>query len=116
MWRERLRATPNRSLRLIAYARECDNPIGPSVPQFRRRLRAPARLAAKRNADSDYTSTCKDGNRYHVFANAHGRVGTGALKALEILKLGPGTIHGQIGASETPPGELLRERSIPDLL
>jgi hypothetical protein len=84
MWRERLRATPNRSLRLIAYARECDNPIGPSVPQFRRRLRAPARLAAKRNADSDYTSTCKDGNRYHVFANAHGRVGTGALKALEI--------------------------------
>ena len=29
---------------------------------------------ARRNADSDYTATCKDGNRYHVFVNAQGRV------------------------------------------
>lgn len=29
---------------------------------------------AKRNADSDYTATCKDGNRYHVYVNAEGRV------------------------------------------
>jgi hypothetical protein len=29
---------------------------------------------AKRNADSDYTASCKDGNRYHVFVNAQGRV------------------------------------------
>lgn len=29
---------------------------------------------ATRNADSDYTATCKDGNRYHVFVNAQGRV------------------------------------------
>ena len=29
---------------------------------------------AKRNADSDYTATCKDGNRYHVYVNAQGRV------------------------------------------
>ena len=29
---------------------------------------------AKRNADSDYSVTCKDGNRYHVFVNAQGRV------------------------------------------
>ncbi len=28
----------------------------------------------KRNGDSDYTATCKDGNRYHVFVNAQGRV------------------------------------------
>jgi len=28
----------------------------------------------KRNADSDYLATCKDGNRYHVFVNAQGRV------------------------------------------
>ena len=27
-----------------------------------------------RNADSDYTVSCKDGNRYHVFVNAQGRV------------------------------------------
>jgi hypothetical protein len=27
-----------------------------------------------RNADSDYSVTCKDGNRYHVFVNAQGRV------------------------------------------
>ncbi|HEY0800790.1 MAG TPA: hypothetical protein VGD54_08100 [Steroidobacteraceae bacterium] len=28
----------------------------------------------KRSADSDYVATCKDGNRYHVFVNAKGRV------------------------------------------
>ncbi len=28
----------------------------------------------KRNADSDYTASCKDGNRYHVFVDAQGRV------------------------------------------
>jgi hypothetical protein len=31
-------------------------------------------INAKRNADSDYTATCKDGNRYHVYVNAQGRV------------------------------------------
>jgi hypothetical protein len=31
-------------------------------------------IDAKRNADSDYTATCKDGNRYHVYVNAQGRV------------------------------------------
>ena len=30
--------------------------------------------ATKRNGDSDYTATCKDGNRYHVYVNAQGRV------------------------------------------
>lgn len=29
---------------------------------------------ATRNGDSDYNATCKDGNRYHVFVNAQGRV------------------------------------------
>ncbi|HEY0342635.1 MAG TPA: hypothetical protein VGC34_17675 [Steroidobacteraceae bacterium] len=29
---------------------------------------------AKRNADSDYTASCKDGNRYHVFVDPKGRV------------------------------------------
>jgi hypothetical protein len=29
---------------------------------------------AKRNADSDYTATCQDGNRYHVFVDPNGRV------------------------------------------
>jgi hypothetical protein len=27
-----------------------------------------------RNADSDYTATCKDGNRYRIFVNSQGRV------------------------------------------
>ena len=27
---------------------------------------------AKRNGDSDYTATCKDGNRYHVFVDSSG--------------------------------------------
>jgi len=31
-------------------------------------------IGAKRNADSDYTATCKDGNRYHIYVNAQGRV------------------------------------------
>jgi hypothetical protein len=30
--------------------------------------------SSKRTADSDYTATCKDGNRYHVYVNAQGRV------------------------------------------
>jgi hypothetical protein len=29
---------------------------------------------AKRNADSDYIATCKDGNRYHVYVSVQGRV------------------------------------------
>jgi hypothetical protein len=29
---------------------------------------------AKRNGDSDYTASCKDGNHYHVFVNPQGRV------------------------------------------
>jgi len=29
---------------------------------------------SKRNGDSDYTATCKDGNRYHIFVDASGRV------------------------------------------
>jgi hypothetical protein len=29
---------------------------------------------AKRKGDSDYTATCKDGHRYHVFVDAAGRV------------------------------------------
>jgi hypothetical protein len=28
----------------------------------------------KQNADSDYTATCKDGNRYRVYIDAKGRV------------------------------------------
>lgn len=31
-------------------------------------------VTSKRNADSDYVATCKDGNRYHVFVNPKGRV------------------------------------------
>jgi hypothetical protein len=31
-------------------------------------------LSAKRNGDSDYTAACHDGNRYHIFVNAQGRV------------------------------------------
>jgi len=29
---------------------------------------------AKRNSDSDYTATCRDGNRYHVYVDASGHV------------------------------------------
>lgn len=30
-------------------------------------------VKSKRNGDSDYLVTCKDGHRYHVFVNAQGR-------------------------------------------
>ena len=29
---------------------------------------------SKRNGDSDYTVSCKDGNRYHIFVDSTGRV------------------------------------------
>lgn len=29
---------------------------------------------AKRNADSDYVASCKDGNRYHIYVDDKGRV------------------------------------------
>ena len=31
-------------------------------------------IDAKRNSDSDYTASCQDGNRYHVFVDSSGRV------------------------------------------
>ena len=31
-------------------------------------------IEAKRNADSDYTASCQDGNRYHIYVNPQGRV------------------------------------------
>ena len=31
-------------------------------------------VSATRNGDSDYTATCKDGSRYHVFVDSSGRV------------------------------------------
>lgn len=31
-------------------------------------------VQSKRNGDSDYTASCKDGNRYHIFVDASGRV------------------------------------------
>ena len=31
-------------------------------------------VESKRNGDSDYTATCKDGNRYHVYVDPAGRV------------------------------------------
>jgi hypothetical protein len=31
-------------------------------------------VSTQRNADSDYTASCRDGNRYRIFVNAQGRV------------------------------------------
>ena len=31
-------------------------------------------VAVKVNAENDYAASCKDGNKYHVFLNAEGRV------------------------------------------
>jgi hypothetical protein len=31
-------------------------------------------VGSKRNGDSDYNASCKDGNRYHIFVDPSGRV------------------------------------------
>jgi hypothetical protein len=31
-------------------------------------------VGSKRNGDSDYNASCKDGNRYHIFVDSSGRV------------------------------------------
>ena len=31
-------------------------------------------VEAKRNSDSDYTATCKDGHRYHIYVDSTGHV------------------------------------------
>jgi hypothetical protein len=31
-------------------------------------------VSAQRIGDSDYTATCRDGNRYHVYVDPNGRV------------------------------------------
>jgi len=31
-------------------------------------------VSSRRNGDSDYVATCKDGNVYHVYVNSQGRV------------------------------------------
>jgi hypothetical protein len=31
-------------------------------------------VSAQRNSDSDYTATCRDGNRYHVYVDPNGHV------------------------------------------
>jgi hypothetical protein len=31
-------------------------------------------VSAQRNGDSDYTATCRDGNRYHVYVDPSGHV------------------------------------------
>ncbi len=36
--------------------------------------------SSKRMADSDYQATCKDGNRYHIYVDAKGRVVVDKLK------------------------------------
>jgi hypothetical protein len=38
-------------------------------------------ITSKRNGDSDYAVSCKDGNHYHVYVNGQGRV--------IVQKLGP---------------------------
>jgi len=52
---------------------------GPPLPQDMKAVIAlqgqpcDAVVDVKRNADSDYTVSCHDGNRYHVFVDARGR-------------------------------------------
>jgi hypothetical protein len=58
-------------------------PAGAADASFAKDLKATIALQGKpcdqvvsstRNGDSDYVASCKDGNRYHVYVNAQGRV------------------------------------------
>ena len=74
----------NRSMLLVLAALGFSSAaLGAEEPSLGKDLRATIALQgfpcdqiaqATRNADSDYTASCKDGNRYHVFVNAQGRV------------------------------------------
>lgn len=61
---------------LCSAARAADNPMGKDLSATIALQGMPCDkvVEAKRNGDSDYTATCKDGNRYHVFVNPQGRV------------------------------------------
>jgi len=67
----------------LAAAAGSNTSMAADDPSFARDLKATIALQgmtcdevtnAKRNADSDYIATCKDGNRYHVYVSAQGRV------------------------------------------
>lgn len=61
----------------------CSACLAAEDPSFSRDLTATIALQGlpcdkvvqtKRNGDSDYTAVCQDGNRYHIFVDAKGRV------------------------------------------
>jgi hypothetical protein len=61
----------------------CGSPVFAADDAFSKDLKATIALngqscdqivESKRNGDSDYTATCKDGNKYRVYVNAQGRV------------------------------------------
>jgi hypothetical protein len=78
-----MRHTPLLALMMVSALSSAAQVLGADDPAFGKDLKATIALQgltcdqviqAKRNADSDYNATCKDGNRYHVFVNAQGRV------------------------------------------
>jgi hypothetical protein len=50
---DRLRAAQDLQATIVLNGQPCDQVVD-----------------VKRNADSDYATTCKDGNRYHVFVRS----------------------------------------------
>ncbi len=70
-------------LALLTTALLASAPSQAAEPSFAQDMKATIVLQGKpcdeivsvqRNGDSDYNATCKDGNRYHVFVDAQGRV------------------------------------------
>ncbi|HEY6926059.1 MAG TPA: hypothetical protein VI653_21435 [Steroidobacteraceae bacterium] len=74
---------PVRSIPHVALALLMAGPVIAAGPSSGEDLKATIALhgfpcdqvvGSKRNGDSDYTATCKNGNRYHIFVNTAGRV------------------------------------------
>jgi hypothetical protein len=67
------------ALTAVSVCGVCLAADGPPLPQDMKAVIALQGLpcnqvvAVKRNADSDYSVSCQDGNRYHVFVDAKGR-------------------------------------------
>ncbi len=74
---------PITALALLMTTLLANAPLQAAEPSFAQDMKATIVLngmpcneiaSVQRNGDSDYTATCKDGNRYHVFVDAQGRV------------------------------------------
>ena len=78
-----MRTHIGRTLLALAIVTVATGPLRAQAPSIGQDLAATIALHGKpcdavvdtkRNSDSDYTATCKDGHRYHIYVDAAGHV------------------------------------------